>query len=196
LFLHQDIYDNVLDRLVNTLAGLKVGNPLDEATDMGAIINETQFASVCGFLDDGLSSNKVSTVLDGSPDNVGNSDGYYMGPTVFSGADNSWRLSREEIFGPALVAIPWNDHSDVIEMANDSHYGLAAYVWTRNLDLALSTAHALETGWVQVNQGGGQMVGQSYGGYKQSGLGREVSLEGMIAGFTQTKQVNVRLRTL
>lgn len=67
LFLHQDIYDNVLDRLVTTLAGLKVGNPLDEATDMGAIINEAQFASVCGFLDDGLSSNKVSTVLDGSP---------------------------------------------------------------------------------------------------------------------------------
>ncbi|MFC9767796.1 aldehyde dehydrogenase family protein [Rhodococcus jostii] len=196
LFLHQDIYDEVLDRLVNTLADLKVGNPLDESTDMGAIINETQFASVCGFLDDGLSSTKVATVLDGSPAKVPNSDGYYMGPTVFSGADNSWRLSREEIFGPALVAIPWNDHSDVIEMANDSHYGLAAYVWTHNLDLALSTAHALETGWVQVNQGGGQMVGQSYGGYKQSGLGREVSLEGMIAGFTQTKQVNVRLRTL
>jgi len=196
LFLHQDIYDEVLDRLVNTLAALKVGNPLDESTDMGAIINETQFASVCGFLDDGLSSTQVATVLDGSPAKVPNSDGYYMGPTVFSGADNSWRLSREEIFGPALVAIPWNDHSDVIEMANDSHYGLAAYVWTHNLDLALSTAHALETGWVQVNQGGGQMVGQSYGGYKQSGLGREVSLEGMIAGFTQTKQVNVRLRTL
>ncbi|WP_138846296.1 aldehyde dehydrogenase family protein [Rhodococcus pyridinivorans] len=195
LFLHQDIYDDVLGRLVTSLAGLTVGNPLDEATDMGAIINEAQFASVCGFLDDGLGSSRVSTVLDGSPDTVGNSDGYYMGPTVFSGADNSWRLSREEIFGPALVAIPWTDHADVIEMANDSHYGLAAYVWTHNLDLALSTAHALETGWVQVNQGGGQMVGQSYGGYKQSGLGREVSLEGMIAGFTQTKQVNVRLRT-
>ena len=79
-------------------------------------------------------------------------------------------------------------------MANDTHYGLAAYVWTRDLDAALSTAHALEAGWVQVNQGGGQIVGQSYGGYKQSGLGREVSLEGMLAGFTQTKQVNVRLR--
>lgn len=195
LFLHQDIYDEVLDRLVTTLAGLKVGNPLDEATDMGAIVNDKQFASVCEFLDDGLSSKSVSVALDGSPDKLGLSDGYYMGPTVFSGADNSWRLSREEIFGPALVAIPWNDHTDVIEMANDSHYGLAAYVWTHNLDQALSTAHALETGWVQVNQGGGQMVGQSYGGYKQSGLGREVSLEGMIAGFTQTKQVNVRLRT-
>ncbi|MFD9666240.1 aldehyde dehydrogenase family protein [Rhodococcus sp. NPDC059968] len=196
LFLHQDVYDEVLGRLVDSLAALEVGNPLSESTDMGAIINDKQFASVCGFLDDGLSSSQVSVVLDGSPTKVGNFDGYYMGPTVFSGADNSWRLSREEIFGPALVAIPWTEHSDVIEMANDSHYGLAAYVWTHNLDLALNTAHALETGWVQVNQGGGQMVGQSYGGYKQSGIGREVSVEGMIAGFTQTKQVNVRLRSI
>ncbi|WAM19213.1 aldehyde dehydrogenase family protein [Rhodococcus sp. JS3073] len=196
LFLHQDIYDDVLGRLVDTLATLEVGNPLAESTDMGAIINDKQFASVCGFLDDGLSSSQVSVLLDGSPAKVGNSDGYYMGPTVFSGADNSWRLSREEIFGPALVAIPWTEHADVIELANDSHYGLAAYVWTHNLDLALNTAHALDTGWVQVNQGGGQMVGQSYGGYKQSGIGREVSVEGTIAGFTQTKQVNVRLRSI
>ncbi|MFC8181784.1 aldehyde dehydrogenase family protein [Rhodococcus sp. NPDC057297] len=195
LFLHRDIYDEVLDKLVTTLAALEVGNPLSETSDIGAIINDKQFSSVCNFLEDGLSSSKVTAVLDGSPKDGTNTDGYYMGPTVFSGADNSWRLSREEIFGPALVAIPWSDQSDVIDMANDSHYGLAAYVWTHNLDQALSTAHALETGWVQVNQGGGQMVGQSYGGYKQSGIGREVSLEGMIAGFTQTKQINVKLRT-
>ncbi|SEB62425.1 aldehyde dehydrogenase family protein [Rhodococcus koreensis] len=194
LFLHEDIYDDVLDRLVSVLGGQVVGNPLDEATDMGAIINETQFNSVSSFVDDGLSTSGISVALNGStaaPDGAG----YYMGPTVFSGADNAWRLSREEIFGPVLVAIPWRDEAEVIKMANDSHYGLAAYVWTRDIDRALTTAHALETGWVQVNQGGGQMVGQSYGGYKQSGLGREVALEGMIAGFTQTKQVNVRLRS-
>jgi aldehyde dehydrogenase (NAD+) len=68
-------------------------------------------------------------------------------------------------------------------------------VWTHDIDRALRTANALETGWVQVNQGGGQLVGQSYGGYKQSGIGREASLEGMIAGFTQTKQINIRLRS-
>lgn len=196
LFLHRDVYDEVLSRLTEALASLKVGNPLAESTDMGAIINSKQFESVCGFLEDGFRSDKVSVALDGSPAKVDNAEGYYMAPTVFSGADNSWRLSREEIFGPALVAIPWSDHSEVVEMANDSHYGLAAYVWTHNLDQALSTAHALETGWVQINQGGGQMVGQSYGGYKQSGIGREVSLEGMIAGFTQTKQINVRLRSI
>ncbi|WP_123026565.1 aldehyde dehydrogenase family protein [Mycolicibacterium stellerae] len=196
LFLHRDVHDEVLDRLVSALAALKVGNPLSESTDMGAIVNGTQFASVCEFLDDGFNASKVVVALDGSSATMTDTDGYYMAPTVFTGADNSWRLAREEIFGPALVVIPWTDHAEAVAMANDSHYGLAAYVWTRDLDLALSTAHALETGWVQVNQGGGQMVGQSYGGYKQSGVGRELSVEGMIAGFTQTKQVNVRVRSL
>lgn len=193
LFLHEDIYDNVLSRLTTVLGDQVVGNPLDEATDMGAIINETQFNSVNGYVQDGLRSTAVTATLNGSENP--NTEGYYMSPTVFSGADNSWRLAQEEIFGPVLVVIPWSDHSEVIKMANDSHYGLAAYVWTHNLDLALSTAHSLETGWVQVNQGGGQVVGQSYGGYKQSGVGREVSLEGMIAGFTQTKQINVRFKS-
>ena len=78
-------------------------------------------------------------------------------------------------------------------MANDSHYGLAAYVWTHDLNDALDTAHRVESGWVQVNQGGGQVVGQSYGGYKPAGIGREFSLEGMLEAFTQIKQINVKL---
>ena len=78
-------------------------------------------------------------------------------------------------------------------MANDSHYGLAAYVFSKNLDDALTTAHRIDSGWVQVNQGGGQIPGQSYGGMKESGVGREASLEGMLEGFTQIKQVNVKL---
>lgn len=92
-----------------------------------------------------------------------------------------------------VCAIPWRDEADVIRMANDTHYGLAGYVWTHDLGAALRTAHALEAGWVQVNQGGGQVLGQSYGGFKQSGIGREFSLEGMLDSYTQRKHVSVHL---
>ncbi|NVM93880.1 aldehyde dehydrogenase family protein [Arthrobacter wenxiniae] len=195
LFLHEDIYDDVLSRLSARLGALTVGDPLDEATDMGAIINLKQHTAITGFLDEGRATPGMRAVLGGNaPADGPLTEGYYHLPTVFSGARNDFRLAREEIFGPVLVAIPWKDTEDVIRMANDTNYGLAAYVWSHNLDDALNTAHRIDAGWVQVNQGGGQVPGQSYGGYKQSGIGREVSLEGMLAGFTQTKQINVKLR--
>src|SRR3954468_8316163 len=97
------------------------------------------------------------------------------------------------IFGPVLVAIRWTDEQDVIRMSNDSHYGLAAYVWTHDIGKALRTAHAIEAGWVQVNQGLGQSPGHSYGGYKESGIGREFSLEGMLESYTQRKNVTINL---
>ena len=197
LFLHADIHDDVVERLVQRLGQLIVGDPQDERTDMGAVINQTQFDAIQRYLDDGCSTAGMSVALGGQPPREGPlSSGFFHVPTVFTGARNEFRLAREEIFGPVVVVIPWREVDDVVRMANDSQYGLAAYVWGRDLDRVLSTAHRLEAGWVQVNQGGGQMVGQSYGGYKQSGLGREVSLEGMLAGFTQTKQINVSLPSM
>jgi aldehyde dehydrogenase (NAD+) len=195
LFLHEDVYDEVLDRLVAKLGALKVGDPLDEATDMGAIINNSQFTQISQYLEEGRANKDLDVLLGGNVPSEGPlTEGYYHLPTVFGGAKNEFRLAQEEIFGPVLTAIRWKDVDDVVRMANDTHFGLAAYVWSHNLDNALNTAHRLEAGWVQINQGGGQIVGQSYGGYKQSGIGREVSLEGMLAGFTQTKQINVKLR--
>ncbi|MEV8143669.1 aldehyde dehydrogenase family protein [Specibacter sp. NPDC078709] len=195
LYVHEEIFDEVVGTLSSGLDALTVGDPLDEATDMGAVINAKQHSAISNFLDEGRNTPGMKAVIGGSEPAEGPlTEGYYHLPTLFTGARNDFRIAREEIFGPVLVAIPWRTVDEVVEMANDTNYGLAAYVWSHNLDDALNTAHRLEAGWVQINQGGGQVPGQSYGGYKQSGIGREVSLEGMLAGFTQTKQINVKLR--
>jgi betaine-aldehyde dehydrogenase len=195
LFLHRSIFDSFLGKLATRLAPLKIGDPLEETTDMGSIINRKQFDRVCSYIDDGLRQAGARLVLGGLPPTSGPlAEGYFVQPTVFAEVSNDWRIAREEIFGPVIVAIPWDDEREAVRMANDSHYGLAAYVWTHDLVKGLRTAHAIESGWVQVNQGLGQFPGQSYGGFKQSGIGREYSLEGMLDSYTQRKSVTVNLQ--
>lgn len=193
LFVHKDVYEPFIEALAAKVSALKVGDPLEEATDMGTIINEKQYDQVRQYVTEGKQQEGVRVVLDGSDFTPDGLQGYYQGPTILAQADNTWRIAREEVFGPVLVVIPWDDVDEVIAQANDSHYGLAAFVWSHNLDEAITTAHRIDSGWVQVNQGGGQVIGQSYGGFKESGIGREFSIEGAIESFTQTKQINIKL---
>ena len=195
LFLHESIYDSFLGKLVKKLESLKIGDPLDESTDMGALINRTQFEKVCSYVEDGIQQKGARLLTGGLPPKEGPlSQGYFMVPTIIGNVRNDWRIAREEIFGPVLVAIPWKEEEEAIRMANESHYGLAAFIWTHDIGKALRTAHRIESGWVQVNQGVGIVPGQSYGGFKQSGFGREYSLEGMLESFTQRKSITINLQ--
>ena len=194
LFLHTSIFDSFLEKLVAKLRTLKIGDPLDEATDIGALINQKQFQRVCAYIQDGMGQQTSSLVTGGLPaPGRFAQPGYFLEPTIFAHAHNEWRISQEEIFGPVLVAIPWTEESEVLRMANASHYGLAAYIWTHDIARGLRAAHAIESGFVQINQGKQQVSSQSYGGYKQSGIGREFSLESMLESFTQRKNVTVNL---
>ncbi len=194
LFLHESIYDSFLEKMAARLSTLKIGDPLDETVDMGSIINRKQYDRVCDYITDGVGQADAKVLLGGLPPADGPlAQGYFVQPTVIADVSNDWRIAREEIFGPVVVAIPWSEEEEAVRMANDSHYGLAAYVWCRDITKALRTAHAIESGWVQVNRGLGQIPGHSYGGYKMSGIGREFSLEGMLDSFTQRKSVTVNL---
>jgi len=195
LYLHESVYDSFLEKLVRRLGQLKIGDPLDEATDMGAIINREQFEKVCSYIQDGLGQKGARALIGGLPPKDGPlARGYFVEPAVFTNIQQGWRIAREEIFGPVLVVIPWKDEDEVIRMANDSHYGLSGFVWTHDIGKGLRTAHAIESGFIQVNQGLGVGVAHSYGGYKMSGIGREWSLEGMLDSFTQRKVVIVNLQ--
>ncbi|WP_462417915.1 aldehyde dehydrogenase family protein [Kytococcus sp. Marseille-QA3725] len=193
VFLHEDIAEEFIAKMVERTKGMKVGDPRDEGSDIGCIINAKQYDRVQGFIDEALAEDGVKVEYDGREDLQVGEPGFFHAPIIISQVDPSWHVAREEVFGPLLSILTWKDVDEVVEMANDSHYGLAAYVFSKNLDDALGTAQRIDSGWVQVNQGGGQIPGQSYGGMKESGVGREASLEGMLEGFTQIKQINVKL---
>jgi betaine-aldehyde dehydrogenase len=191
VYVHEDVFDSFLDRVVAGLRTLSIGDPLDEATDIGSLASEQQFDMVCSYIRSATAHG--ARLVTGGPGRPVPGDGLYLAPTVITGADESWPVAREEVFGPVMVVLPWRDEADVVARANDSRYGLAGYVWTKDLSAALRVAHALEAGWVQVNRGGGQLPGMSYGGNKQSGQGREYSLGGALDSFTQVKSITVAL---
>jgi betaine-aldehyde dehydrogenase len=194
LYIHESVFESVLTKVVTRLAELVLGDPNDEATDVGSIINQRQHDRVRGYVEEAVALG-ATAVCGGKDAHLGPAlaNGHFFEPTVLAAVDPEWRVARDEIFGPVLVAIPWSTESDAIRMANSSAYGLAAYVWSRDISTAIRTADALEAGWVQVNRGLGQLPGMSYGGTKSSGIGREFSIEGALEAFTHRKTITIAL---
>ncbi|TDE12176.1 aldehyde dehydrogenase family protein [Jiangella asiatica] len=194
LLIHESVFDSFLARVVASLEALVVGDPFDETTDVGAVTTPDQFDRICAYVTDAMVQPGARLVTGGLPPTTGPlAEGYFAVPTIFAGTGPAWRVAREEIFGPVLVALPWRDEDEVVALANDTHFGLAAYIWSRDTAAAIRAAHRIDAGWIQINHGGGAFPGQSFGGYKQSGFGREYSLAGMLEAYTQTKNVTVNL---
>jgi len=173
LFVERSIHDAFLERLLAATERLRVGDPADPSTQMGPLVSEQHRATVEGYVD--LGRAEGATVLIGGrrPEGGLYDKGTYYAPTVLTGVPNDARICREEIFGPVLVVLPFDDEDDLAAQANDSVYGLAAGLWTTDYKRAWRIARRLETGTVWINTYKQFSISTPFGGVKDSGLGRE-----------------------
>jgi aldehyde dehydrogenase (NAD+) len=191
-FVPESLHDELLERLVTRARGLRIGDPLDLETDQGPVISEKQCRSIEDYIAIGKSEG-AQLVLGGKRARVpGFERGPFLEPTIFTRVRNEMRLAQEEIFGPVLAVIPYRSVSEAIQMANASLYGLSAAVWSRDLQGAIEVAKRLRTGTVWINDHHLINPIAPFGGYKQSGLGREHGIFGLMA-YTEEKHIHVDL---
>jgi len=191
-FLHDELHDRVLERVRVKLAGLRPGIPTDPETAMGAIVSKVQMEKILSFIDSGVSEGAKLLCGGRRPDNPALAEGWFVEPTVFHGVTPTMRIAREEIFGPVLSVLRWSDQKQMLKEVNAVDYGLTCSIWTNDLSTAHQTAAEVEAGFVWINEVSKHFIGAPFGGYKQSGIGREECLEELLA-FTQEKNIHVRL---
>lgn len=192
LFVHRSVYQDFLARLMKHFTHVRVGNPLDEQTQMGAQISETQMNRILGYI--AIAKEEGATILTGGKRLQGEKydNGYFIEPTILVDVRNDMRVAYEEIFGPVLCVIPFDDEAEVIRLANDSEYGLAGGVWTQDINRALRVSRAIETGRIWVNTYHEIPAHAPFGGYKRSGLGRETH-KSILDAYTQKKNIYISL---
>jgi len=188
LLLEEKIYDQFLEILVSKTCALKIGSAMDYETDFGPLISREQREQVMRYVEIGKDEGAVVACGGKIPFGKDYEKGFYYEPTIFVDVNNQMRIAQEEIFGPVLSVIKFKEIDEAIRIANDSMYGLAACVWTKDSTKAHRVANQLRCGTVWINTYGGFYNEASFGGYKQSGFGRELGEEGLLE-YTQTKHI-------
>ncbi|MGQ0570335.1 MAG: aldehyde dehydrogenase family protein [Armatimonadota bacterium] len=192
VFVHRDLHDAFVGALLDRLGHLRVGLPESEESQMGCLISREQHEKVLSYIESGKREGARLLFGGGVPDDPGLRRGFFVQPTLFDSVRPEMKIAQEEIFGPVISMMTWNDEEDMLRQVNDVLYGLSAAIYTRDYAKAHRIARRIEAGYIWVNIPGGHALGSPYGGIKQSGLGREECLDELLS-YTQIKTVRMAL---